>query len=97
MPRLVERLDDWGAVRLGSLGTPREDVAHILNRKRTSFLVKAIEAYGVLKAEGLALFIVDSAHDDDLREISSCWLGTSASRRRSNSCRHSAWRWRRGG
>ncbi|WP_395849296.1 hypothetical protein [Cystobacter fuscus] len=69
MPRLVERLDDWGAVRLGSLGTPREGVAHILNRKRTSFLVKAIEAYGVLRAEGLALFIVDSAHDDDLREI----------------------------
>ncbi len=69
MPRLVEALDDWRAVRLGALGPPREDVAHLLNEKRTSLLVNAPEAYGVLNAAVLSVFIVDSAYDDDLREI----------------------------
>ncbi|MGZ3458221.1 MAG: hypothetical protein ACXU86_06890 [Archangium sp.] len=69
MPRLVEALDDWSAVRLGAQGTPREDAARFLNRKRASFLVKATEAYGAIRAQVLALFIVDSAYDDDLREI----------------------------
>ncbi|HYO68579.1 MAG TPA: hypothetical protein VEU33_21105 [Archangium sp.] len=69
MPRLVEALDDWPAVRLGALGPPREDVAHLLNKKRTSLLVNAREAYGILNAAVLAVFIVDSAYDDDLREI----------------------------
>ncbi|WNG52700.1 hypothetical protein F0U60_31985 [Archangium minus] len=69
MPRLVEALDDWRAVRLGALGPPREDVARLLNSRRVSFLVKALEDYGALRAEVLAVFIVDSAHDDDLREI----------------------------
>ncbi|MGZ3457479.1 MAG: hypothetical protein ACXU86_03130, partial [Archangium sp.] len=69
MPRLLESLDDWRAVRLGALGPPREDVARLLNEKRTSLLVKAPEAYGRLNAQVLAVFIVDSAYDDDLREI----------------------------
>ncbi|MFY0530472.1 hypothetical protein ACN28I_47310 [Archangium gephyra] len=69
MPRLVEALDDWRAVRLGAQGTPREDAARLLNRKRTSFLVKATERHGTVRAEVLAVFIVNSAHDDDLREI----------------------------
>ncbi|HYO53031.1 hypothetical protein [Archangium sp.] len=69
MPRLVQKLDDWRAARLGAQGTPREDAAGILNRKRTSFLVDATENHGAVRAEVLALFIVDSAHDDDLREI----------------------------
>ncbi|HYO54989.1 hypothetical protein [Archangium sp.] len=69
MPRLVEALDDWRAVRLGAQGTPREDAASILNRKRTAFLLNAAERYGTLPAEVLSLFIVDTAHDDDLREI----------------------------
>ncbi len=69
MPRLVEALDDWRAVRLGAQGPPREDVAHLFNRKRASLLVEAPEAYGPLKAEVLARFVVDSAHDDDLREL----------------------------
>lgn len=69
MPRVVEALDDWRAVRLGAQGTPREDVARLLNRKRTSFLVDAPEAYGAINAGVLSLFIIDSAHDDDLREI----------------------------
>ncbi|PTL74886.1 hypothetical protein DAT35_57960, partial [Vitiosangium sp. GDMCC 1.1324] len=69
MPRLVEALDDWRAVRLGALGPPREDIARQLNEKRTSLLVKAPEAYGRLNAQVLAVFTVDSAYDDDLREI----------------------------
>ncbi|PTL77860.1 hypothetical protein [Vitiosangium sp. GDMCC 1.1324] len=69
MPRLVEALDDWRAVRLGAQGTLREDAARLLNRKRTSLLVDASEHYGAIRAGVLALYIVDSAHDDDLREI----------------------------
>ena len=34
MPRLVEALDDWSAVRLGALGPMREDAAEALHRKR---------------------------------------------------------------
>ncbi|MFY0575619.1 hypothetical protein ACN28S_15760 [Cystobacter fuscus] len=69
MPRLLEALDDWRAVRLGALGPPREDIAHQLNAKRKSLLVKAPEAYGRLNAQVLAVYSVDSAYDDDLREI----------------------------
>ncbi len=69
MPRLVEALDDWRAVRLGAQGPLREDAAGPLNRKRAAVLVEAPEAYGALNAEALALYVVDSAHDDDLREL----------------------------
>jgi len=69
MPRLLEALDDWRAVRLGALGPPREDVALLFNKKRTSLLVKAPGAYGRLNAQILSVFIVDSAYDNDLREI----------------------------
>ncbi|MFY0581106.1 hypothetical protein ACN28S_48840 [Cystobacter fuscus] len=69
MPRLLEALDDWSAVRLGALGPPREDIARQLNEKRKSLLVKAPEAYGRLNAQVLAVYCVDSAYDDDLREI----------------------------
>ncbi|MFY0579927.1 hypothetical protein ACN28S_41875 [Cystobacter fuscus] len=69
MPRILEALDDWRAVRLGALGPPREDIAHQLNEKRKSLLVKAPEAYGRLNAQVLAVYSVDSAYDDDLREL----------------------------
>jgi hypothetical protein len=69
MPRLVEALDDWRAVRLGAQGPVREDAAGILNRKRTSLLLTATGRHGPLAAEVLALFLADTAHDDDLREI----------------------------
>jgi hypothetical protein len=69
MPRLVEALDDWRAVRLGAQGPPCEDAAGPLNHKRTSFLLHGPERYGTLPAEVLARFVVDSAHDDDLREL----------------------------
>ncbi|WPB72719.1 hypothetical protein KYC5002_27065 [Archangium violaceum] len=69
MPRLVEALDDWRAVRLGAQGPLREDVARLLNRKRAAFLVGATEDHGTVRAEVLSLYIVNSAHDDDLREM----------------------------
>jgi hypothetical protein len=69
MPRLVEALDDWRAVRLGAQGPPREDVAHLLNRKRAAFLVEATEDHGAVRAGVLSLFTANTAHDDDLREM----------------------------
>ncbi len=69
MPRLVEALTDWDAVRLGALGPVREDAAGILNRKRLSFILHVTEVYGVAHAEVFVRFILDSAYDDELREI----------------------------
>ncbi|MFP2925404.1 hypothetical protein ACLESO_09325 [Pyxidicoccus sp. 3LG] len=69
MPRLVQSLDDWDAVRLGALGPLRTDAAGVLHRKRASFLVTATERYGVELAEVFALFILHSAFDDDLRQL----------------------------
>ncbi|HSP80926.1 MAG TPA: hypothetical protein VLQ93_20530 [Myxococcaceae bacterium] len=69
MPRLVESLTDWDAVRLGALGPVREDAASLLNLKRVSFLLHFLEYYGAPRAEVFALFIVDSSYDDDLREM----------------------------
>jgi hypothetical protein len=69
MPRLVEMLTDWDAVRLGSLGPVREDAANILNRKRASFILHATEKYGAAHAEVFVRVLLDSAHDDELREI----------------------------
>jgi hypothetical protein len=64
MPRLVEALSDWNAVRLGALGPVREDAAVLLNRKRSTFLLRATEEYGAPRAEVLALFVLHSAHDE---------------------------------
>ncbi|WP_309896863.1 hypothetical protein, partial [Archangium sp.] len=69
MPRLVELLTDWDAVRLGSLGPVREDAAALLNRKRLSFILHVTETYGVAHAEVFVRFILDSAYDDELREL----------------------------
>jgi hypothetical protein len=69
MPRLVESLTDWDAVRLGTLGPVREDAAGILNRKRLSFILHASDTYGIVHAEVFIRFLLDSAHDDELREI----------------------------
>ncbi|WP_309895767.1 hypothetical protein, partial [Archangium sp.] len=69
MPRLVESLTDWEAVRLGSLGPVREDAAGLLNRKRLSFLLHATDTYGVAPAEVFVRFLLDSAYDDELREL----------------------------
>ncbi|ATB43390.1 hypothetical protein CYFUS_008870 [Cystobacter fuscus] len=69
MPRLVEALDDWSAVRLGALGPVREDAAAILHRKRVSFLLAVTERYGLFYAEVFALFVLHSAHDDDVAAV----------------------------
>ncbi|QRK13601.1 hypothetical protein JQX13_13650 [Archangium violaceum] len=68
--RLLERLDDWSAVRLGALGPLRSDSgAHVLNRKRASFLVTSTREYGTARAELFALFLLHSAFTNDLHEV----------------------------
>ncbi|WNG56538.1 hypothetical protein F0U59_18585 [Archangium gephyra] len=69
MPRLVDALDDWRAVRLGALGPVREDAAHLLQRKRAAFLVIASGRYGLFYAEVFALFVLHSAYDDEVDEV----------------------------
>ncbi len=66
MARVVERLGDWGAVRLGALG-PLVDAkaSQVLTSKRASFLLMATQDYGVY-AQVFALFIVHTAYDDEL-------------------------------
>jgi hypothetical protein len=69
MPRLVEALDDWSAVRLGALGPVREDAAHRLQRKRAAFLISTAERHGLVHAEVFALFVLHSAYDDEVDEV----------------------------
>jgi hypothetical protein len=69
MARLVRRLDDWSAVRLGALGPVLPEAAEVLNRKRASFLVTATQEYGVALAEVFALFVINSAFDKDLGQV----------------------------
>ncbi|HEX5745574.1 MAG TPA: hypothetical protein VFZ09_04965 [Archangium sp.] len=69
MPRLVEALDEWSAVRLGALGPVRQDAAPVLQRKRAAFLVSATERYGPFHAEVFALFVLHSAHDDEVDAV----------------------------
>ncbi|WNG19733.1 hypothetical protein [Cystobacter fuscus] len=68
MPRLVEALEDWSAVRLGALGPMEARAARVLQRKRLSFLVTATRKYGAY-AQVLILFLVDTAFDDEVREL----------------------------
>ncbi|HYO59287.1 hypothetical protein [Archangium sp.] len=68
MPRLVEALEDWSAVRLGGLGPLEARAAEVLQRKRFSFLVTASRKYGAY-AQVLTLFLVDTAFDDEVREL----------------------------
>ncbi|WP_375761627.1 hypothetical protein [Corallococcus exercitus] len=69
MPRLVESLEDWDAVRLGALGPLDAKASSILQRKRAAFLVTAVEKYGPPRAEVFALFILHTTFDDELREL----------------------------
>jgi len=68
MARLVEALDDGAAVRLGALGPLEDAAAQVLRRKRFSFLVNAQRRYGAY-APVFALFLVDTAFDDEVREL----------------------------
>jgi hypothetical protein len=69
MPQLVARLDTWQAVRLGALGPVREEAASLLNSQRTAFLLQSLERYGAANTEVLAHVVLDSCHDDDLKDI----------------------------
>ncbi|MCP3139495.1 hypothetical protein [Pyxidicoccus xibeiensis] len=69
MPRLVESLKDWDAVRLGALGPLRTEAAQVLHRKRAAFLVTATEKYGAARAEVFALFVLHTAFDEDVRQL----------------------------
>ncbi|WP_233595386.1 MULTISPECIES: hypothetical protein [Corallococcus] len=69
MPRLVESLSDWNAVRLGALGPLEADSASVLLRKRAAFLAAAVERHGMAKAEVLALFVLHTAYDDEVNQM----------------------------
>ncbi|RKI00698.1 hypothetical protein D7Y15_37660 [Corallococcus sp. AB030] len=69
MAALVESLEDWDAVRLGALGPLDKQASEVLSRKRAAFLVMSVEKYGVPSSEVLALFVLHSAFDDELREV----------------------------
>jgi hypothetical protein len=68
MPRLVEALNDWSAVRLGALGPMEARAAEVLQRKRFSFLLAATRKYGAY-AQVLTLFLFDTAFDDEVGEL----------------------------
>jgi hypothetical protein len=69
MPRLVEALSDWNAVRLGALGPLEAEAARVLLKKRAAFLSTAVEKHGLAKAEVLALFVLHTSHDDEVRQL----------------------------
>ncbi|WIG96079.1 hypothetical protein [Myxococcus sp. SDU36] len=69
MPRLVEALSDWNAVRLGALGPLEAEAARVLLKKRAAFLATAVEKHGLGKAEVLALFVLHTSHDDEVRQL----------------------------
>ncbi|MDC0711006.1 hypothetical protein POL68_21220 [Stigmatella sp. ncwal1] len=69
MPRLVEELSDWNAVRLGALGPMEAEAARVLLQKRAAFLATVVEKHGVAKAEVLALFVLHTTHDDEVRQM----------------------------
>ncbi|MBZ4329735.1 MULTISPECIES: hypothetical protein [Myxococcaceae] len=69
MPRLVEALSNWNAVRLGALGPLEAEAARVLLKKRAAFLSTAVEKHGLAKAEVLALFVLHTSHDDEVRQL----------------------------
>ncbi|WP_323389948.1 hypothetical protein [Myxococcus qinghaiensis] len=69
MPQLVASLSDWNAVRLGALGPLEVEAANVLLKKRVVFLATAAEKYGPGQAEVLALFVLHTAFDDEVRDV----------------------------
>ncbi|WP_284662569.1 hypothetical protein [Myxococcus sp. SDU36] len=67
MPRLVEALSNWNAIRLGALGPLEAEAARVLLEKRAAFLATAAQKHGLAKAEVFALFVLHTAHDDEVR------------------------------
>ncbi|KFE66203.1 hypothetical protein [Hyalangium minutum] len=69
MARLLERLGDWSAVRLGALGPLRDSrAAEVLARKRASFLLTTTADHGAY-AQVFALFLLHSACDDEVGQV----------------------------
>ncbi|WP_224365092.1 hypothetical protein [Hyalangium versicolor] len=66
MARVVGRLGDWNAVRLGALG-PLVDAraSKVLIGKRAAFLLKAMQDDGAY-AQVFALFVIHTSFDDEL-------------------------------
>ncbi|WP_323389984.1 HNH endonuclease [Myxococcus qinghaiensis] len=69
MAALVQSLTAWDAVRLGALGPMDAPASAVLSSKRAAFLVTSVEKYGVPYSEVLALFVLHTAFDDELREV----------------------------
>jgi hypothetical protein len=69
MVQLVERLDDWSAVRLGALGPVSAPVALLLNRKRASLLSTCVREDGSALAEVFALYVLHSTSNQDLKQV----------------------------
>ncbi|WP_224363527.1 hypothetical protein [Hyalangium versicolor] len=69
MARLVDRLGDWSAVRLGALG-PLVDAqaSRALVSRRAAFLLQATRDYSAY-AQVFALFIVHTSFDDELQQL----------------------------
>ena len=69
MGEVVEGLGEWSAVRLGALGPLEEEgAAKELTRKRAGYVLSATADYGAY-AQVFALFVVNTAADDELREL----------------------------
>ncbi|HLL05555.1 MAG TPA: hypothetical protein VK539_33610 [Myxococcaceae bacterium] len=70
MPRLLETVSPWSAVRLSALGPMAStEAAEVLLRKRTALLREDTERYGPAHAEVFALFLLHSAFDDEVEPL----------------------------
>jgi hypothetical protein len=70
MVAVVDRLDEWSAVRLGAVGPMLSTAAaEALERKRHAFLRSANERYGPVHSEVFILFLLHSAHDDEVQGL----------------------------
>ncbi|HLK99253.1 MAG TPA: hypothetical protein VK539_01665 [Myxococcaceae bacterium] len=70
MVAVVERLEEWSAVRLGAVGPLLSaEAGQALALKRYAFLRSAGERYGPAYAEVFLLFLLHSAYDDEVREL----------------------------
>jgi hypothetical protein len=67
MVAVVERLDEWSAVRLGAVGPLLSaEASQALERQRHAFLRSASERYGPVYAEVFILFLLHSAYDAEV-------------------------------
>lgn len=72
MDAVFEKLDDWNAVRVGSLG-PVVDGVDVLTAKRGAFIRDVTHDSGVGLGQVFTAFIVDTTPDDQVRAVLT-WL-----------------------